>query len=175
MSRSPNAATAALSAALLLLPALALPAVAQEPPAEPEPAVAPAAEVPGGEAPTDPDAPPVTLMFSLKDLIAIQAAIREGGLSRDESATVETIKPRLRDPLYLSGILYAGPGDWTIWINGQPLRPGDKGNLFEVIEVTDRRIVLLVAWGETTRQVVLEPNQTFLPAYAAVVEGRAEG
>lgn len=175
MSRNSNVAKAALGASLLLLPALALPVAAQEPPAGPEPAVSSAAEVPGSVAPTDPDAPPVTLMFSLKDLIAIQAAIREGGLWRDESVTVETIKPRLRDPLYLSGILYAGPGDWTIWINGQPLRPGDKGNMFEVIEVTGRHIVLLVAWGESTRQVVLEPNQTFLPAYAAVVEGRTDG
>ncbi|GAA0597541.1 hypothetical protein GCM10009099_38470 [Caenispirillum bisanense] len=115
-----------------------------------------------------------TLMFSLGELMQIEAALREGGLGRDTGeGMVEAVKPRLRDRLYLSGIVYGGVGDWTVWLNGRPLRPAEpKGNLFEVIEVTPRQVVLLVAWGDTTRQVVLEPNQTFDPAYGRVVEGR---
>lgn len=171
----------------LILAACALlpPAAAQEqggaegasaPPPDAEAApgdVAPAPEPAEAETPeaAAPEEPPATLMFSLQELIAIQAAMREGGLDREQ--VEESAKPRLQTPLYLSGILYSAPGDWTVWVNGQRMRPSEKAPLFEVVEVTARQVMLSVAWGETSRQVILEPNQTFLPSLGQVVEGRA--
>lgn len=127
------------------------------------------------DAPEAPEPPP-SLMFTLEEQMIIEAALREGGLDRkDDGDTEQTApKPRLHDPLYLSGILYEGPDDWTVWLNGQTLRPGMQGTLYDITEVTDRYVLLTVAWGEETRQVLLEPNQTFLPRWEGVVEGRAE-
>lgn len=123
----------------------------------------------------DRSAPPTSLMLTLKERLSIEAALREGGLLRGKAAapSQEIPRPRLRQPLYLSGILYSGPGAWTIWLNGQPMRHGDEGTLFSVAEVAERFVILAVDWGETTRLVRLEPHQTFVPGLDGVVEGRA--
>lgn len=166
-----------LAAALAAVPG---PLLAQEPEPEPEPAAEAAVSEAAPPLVTlrrDETDPPRTLMFTLKERLSIEAALREGGLNRGETGEGETarepLRPRLRQPLYLSGLLYQGPGEWTIWINGQALRPGETGHLFSVADVDDRAVTLAVAWGETTRLVRLEPHQTFLPAFSTVVEGKA--
>lgn len=171
MPRPSVAAALALAAAALLA---AGPAVAQDAaPAQPAaPAPAPAAAVPATEPPVDPASLPVTLMFSLKERVAIEAAMREGGLDRSAGEPAAPLRPFLRTPLYLSGILWSAPGEWTVWLNGRALRPGDSGLLYSIAEVDARRVVLAVAWGESTRLVQLEPNQTFVPFTGQVVEGR---
>ncbi|SOE00019.1 hypothetical protein [Caenispirillum bisanense] len=166
MPRRVAAAVLALAAAALLV--AAGPAVAQDAaPAPAEPAATPATEPP-----VDPASLPVTLMFSLKERVAIEAAMREGGLDRSVGEPAAPLRPFLRTPLYLSGILWSAPGDWTVWLNGRALRPGDSGLLYSIAEVDARRVVLAVAWGENTRLVQLEPNQTFVPSTGQVVEGR---
>lgn len=124
------------------------------------------------EAPIDPAALPVTLMFSLKDRVAIEAAMREGGLDRTAEEPEAPLRPFLRTPLHLSGIVWAGPGDWTVWLNGRAVRPGETAALYSITQVDARRVVLDVAWGESTKVVQLEPNQTFVPSLGQVVEGR---
>lgn len=114
---------------------------------------------------------PKTLMFTLKERMSIEGALREGGFNRDD-ADATTPRPRRRQPLYLSGLLYRGPSDWTIWINGRALHPGDTGDLFSVADVDSQAVTLAVDWGETTRLVRLEPHQTFVPAESGVVEGK---
>ncbi|WP_404382251.1 hypothetical protein [Caenispirillum salinarum] len=160
-------------------------AAGTEAPAAAGPAAGAEAGEPGGPAPEvvapaeDETAPPRTLMFTLKQRLTIEAALREGGLIREDSddgdgtAMPAPPKPRLTRPLYLSGLLYRAPGEWTVWINGQPLRPGDSGHLFSIADVDDRAVTLAVDWGETTRLVRLEPHQTFVPSHSAVVEGKA--
>ncbi|EKV32252.1 hypothetical protein C882_3316 [Caenispirillum salinarum AK4] len=179
------------------LAALALTAagpLAAQTPARPSAPSQPAATAPGPESPAaaaaepapevvaparDDTAPPRTLMFTLRERLTIEAALREGGLIREDAddgdgtAMPAPPKPRLTQPLYLSGLLYRAPGEWTVWINGQALRPGDAGHLFSIADVDDRAVTLAVDWGETTRLVRLEPHQTFLPSHAAVVEGKA--
>lgn len=163
------AAAFALAGAVVL----ATPAVAQDATPAPAPAAAPTpAEAPATEPPVDPAALPVTLMFSLKERVAIEAAMREGGLDRSAGEPAAPLRPFLRTPLYLSGILWSAPGEWTVWLNGRALRPGDSGVLYSIAEVDARRVVLAVAWGENTRLVQLEPNQTFVPSTGQVVEGR---
>ncbi len=153
----------------------ALPAAAFAQPAPTEAASVAIVGMPPGPPPGPPSAGVApSVMFSLRDLLEIEAALREGGLDHEAGGgAAEEMKPRLREPLSLSGIVYGGVGDWTIWLNGQIVRPTSaKAPLFEVIEVTARQVMLLVAWGETTRQVILEPNQTFDPRRGEVVEGR---
>lgn len=166
MPRPSVAAALALAGVVLLAaPAVAQDAAPAQPPAE-------AAAAPATEPPVDPASLPVTLMFSLKERVAIEAAMREGGLDRSAGEPAAPLRPFLRTPLYLSGILWSAPGDWTVWLNGRALRPGDSGLLYSIAEVDARRVVLAVAWGESTRLVQLEPNQTFVPSTGQVVEGR---
>ena len=115
---------------------------------------------------------PETLMFTIDELTEIRNRIVEGS-----SANAERNGGRGRDPiedatLYLSTILYYGPDEWTIWINGVPINPRQELQSFEVTEISPDHVDLLVPLSaQGMRPVRLSPNQTFVTKSGAVVEG----
>jgi len=148
----------------------AAPAVAQDEAAPPPSAAAPA------PAPAvDLETVPATLMMPLEEMIAVEDAIAAGPLARLEAQDdlEDPTRFRLRTPLYVSAIVWQGPGDWTVWINGRAFRPGDAIDLFEILDVGPQSVLLAIPWGEGgTREVPLAPHQTFVPRLGGVVEGR---
>lgn len=113
---------------------------------------------------------PDTLMFSIDDLNDIQSRIAGGSDGdRDDSAIEEAT-------LYLSTILYYGPNDWTIWINGLPINPGENFRSFQVTDIGPSHVDLLVPLSaQGMRPVRLAPNQTFITSSGTIVEGPWEG
>lgn len=149
----------ARSAILALLLAAALPAQAQTPAAEE----------------LDLETLPATLLLSPEEMVAVEAAIAAGPLARipRDQEDVDPDRFRLRQNLYVSAIVYAGPGKWTVWVNGTPISPGTQPGLFEVIDVGPTHVQIAVPWGaEGTRDVVLRSHQTFVPRHGHVLEGR---
>lgn len=111
---------------------------------------------------------PDTLMFSIdelneiKDRIAGGETTKDGQLQDNETAT-----------LYLSSIMYSGPKDWTVWINGAPIGPDQDFQAFQVTDINPRFVELLVPLSvQGMRPVRLEPNQTFITASGIIVEGK---
>lgn len=154
----------ALALSLLTAPAAA-PAAAQAPQVQDAGATAP---------PLDLETLPATLLLGVEEMVNIETAIASGPLARMGSADeTDPTRFRLRHNLYVSAILYVGPDDWTVWVNGQAIGPEAPPGLFEVIEVGPAFVRLAVPWGEGgTRDVLLRTHQTFVPRRGDVLEGR---
>lgn len=146
--------------------AAALPAAAQEE-APPPSVVAEPVQI-------DLETLPATLLLGLEEMVNIETAIAAGPLARQGmQEETDPTRFRLRDNLYVSAILYLGPAEWTVWINGRAIEPGAPADLFDVIEVGPTHVRLAVPWGqEGTRDVLMRAHQTFVPRRGDVLEGR---
>jgi hypothetical protein len=78
--------------------------------------------------------------------------------------------------LHLSAILYEGPSDWQIWLNGRSFAQSGVAGSIEVLRV--QRDSVRLRWrGAGTRQpaeITLRPNQTYIVATGEIVEGPPE-
>jgi hypothetical protein len=114
---------------------------------------------------------PDTLMFTIDELNEIQTRVAAGarnaaGAKRDASDAIENAT------LYLSTIVYSGPNDWTVWVNGVPIGPRQDFQSFKVTAIGPSFVELLVPLSaQGMRPVRLEPNQTFVARSGTVVEG----
>jgi len=123
----------------------------------------------GGQTPdTALAAIPATIMFSIDELNEIQSRVATTG-DDGASGNPDAIE---KASLYLSTIVYYGPKDWTIWVNGLPISPGQDFQSFRITDIGPRFVELLVPLSaQGMRPVRLEPNQSFIVKSGAVVEG----
>ena len=113
---------------------------------------------------------PDSLMFSADEFADIQTRSNGPGNGPSEGDGRQPIEDAT---LYLSTILYAGPNDWTIWINGAPVSANQGFKAFQVTEITPNSVDLLVPLSaQGMRPVHLQPNQTFVTKTGVVVEGK---
>lgn len=118
-------------------------------------------------------AAPDSLMFTPDEFADIQGHSAGGG-SVSSGAGDGGGHQAIEDAtLYLSTIVYAGPDDWTIWINGAPVSSNQGFQAFKVTEITPNSVDLLVPLSaQGVRPVHLQPNQTFITKTGVVVEGK---
>jgi hypothetical protein len=146
---------------------LTAPVVAQAPATGPQAAKPQSEAAPSA---TASPAIPLTLMFSIDEINDIQS--RAASVQADGSAERGNNNAIENASLFLSTILYSGPQDWTIWINGKPIGPQQDFEEFSVTDIGPRFVELLVPLSaQGMRPVRLEPNQTFLTRSGTVVEG----
>lgn len=138
-----------------------------------------AQEVVVGKAITDPTptaadgkkvrrAVPDTLMFTIDELNDVKDRMVGGQITSESKRQAEKI-----DSIYLGSIMYYGPKDWTIWVNGSPIGPNQDFQAFQVTQITSRHVELLVPLSvQGMRPVRLEPNQTFISDSGIIVEGK---
>ncbi len=98
-----------------------------------------------------------------------------------EPAIPETAPPPIRKKvrpvgpatLYLSAIVYIGPETWTIWINGVRVTPDMRVGGIDIVSVGRDaiRLKMRVLTNRPPVSVRLRPNQTFVAATRAVIEG----
>jgi hypothetical protein len=113
---------------------------------------------------------PDTLMFTIDELNEIQSrAAAIGRKKEDDSSNNGAIESAT---LYLSTIVYYGPQDWTVWVNGIPIRPGQEFQAFQITDIQPDHVELMVPLSaQGMRPVRLSPNQTFIAKTGTVVEG----
>jgi len=111
--------------------------------------------------------PVETMMFTIDEFNEIQGRLAGAGNSKDKVDTaIESAD------LYLSTILYNGPKDWTIWVNGVAIGPDQDFQTFQVTSITPVYVELLVPLSaQGMRPVRLGPNQTFIAKTGDVIEG----
>jgi hypothetical protein len=113
---------------------------------------------------------PDTLMFDIDEYNEIQGRLASAGESDSQRNGASSIE---KASLYLSTILYYGPDEWTIWVNGVPVGPDQDFQSFSVTSVGPNFVELLVPLSAQGMQPVrLSPNQTFIAASGTVVEGK---
>lgn len=112
---------------------------------------------------------PDTLMFTIDELNDIQSRIAGGDVT-EEVIRTEAIE---QANLFLSSILYFGPKEWTIWVNGLPIGPHQEVDSFEVVDINSAHVEMIVPLSATgMRPVRLEPNQTFISQTGVILEGQ---
>ena len=159
----------------VVTPSLVFAQTEPAPAAPAAPAVAaPAAAVPtpakaADKAPAQPVSAPETIMFSIDELTEIRSRASVGDSGDQGNAPGSGIE---NASLYLSTIMYYGPNDWTIWVNGVPIGPGQDFQSFQVGQIGPRFVELMVPLSAMgMRPVRLSPNQTFVVKTGAIVEG----
>jgi hypothetical protein len=110
-----------------------------------------------------------SLFFTQDELVAISRANRGYVAKKDdvvqkatEDATTAPVD-RGRRVIKLSGIVYQGPKEWTIWLNGQRVTPKNIPNQVSGLTVDADHILL--KWYDTAEQrlvtVTLHPHQKY--------------
>ena len=146
---------------LLLVTAAADIQAAEQPAAAAAPATA--------GAPVKERRPLESVMFTVDEYNDILGRIGSG-----EETETDAANQAIEDAtLYLSAIVYDGPKAWTIWVNGVAVGPDQEFKSFQVTEIGENHVQLLVPLSaQGMRPVRLAPNQTFITKTGTVVEGR---
>ena len=132
--------------------------------AQPAPAAAPA----DARSATGRRIVPDSIMFTIDELNDIKSRVRTGETTEEE----RNARNAQAKAFYLSSILYYGPNEWTIWVNGRPIGPRQDFETFRVTEITPQYVKLLVPLSaQGMRPIKLEPNQTFVAESGVVIEG----
>lgn len=93
-----------------------------------------------------------------------------------------TLRPDQASPteglpeVYVGGIIYAGPGNWSAWVNDEAVRPGDRDPLIRVDRVNQHGIGVTVGAdldNANRVQLSLRPHQTFRPGLEDITSGDA--
>ncbi|MEI6987075.1 MAG: hypothetical protein WCK65_13200, partial [Rhodospirillaceae bacterium] len=107
--------------------------------------------------------PETSLFFTESDIDSIREAIALSGVPRPV-VEVERI-----NRLLLSGIVYIGPKEWTVWLNGVAVTPARMPIQVKSITVTPQSVT--VAWqrvaGQPATTITLYPNRPH--QFAAIV------
>ncbi|MDX2223251.1 MAG: hypothetical protein SFV21_10905 [Rhodospirillaceae bacterium] len=154
-------------ASAMIAAAILMAVSARDGAAQPAAQATPPAAGPAASAPLRSDVPD-TLMFTIDELNEIKDRISSGSVNEDRAGS-----DIFNDPtLFLGSILYYGPKEWVIWVNGVPVGPDDEFQSFQVTDITPQYVQLLVPLSaQGMRPVRLEPNQTFITESGVIVEG----
>ncbi len=71
--------------------------------------------------------------------------------------------------IHLEAIMYYGPGDWTLWLQGMRWTPQTDRPDIHVVDVQSDQVRLRIAG--VADDVVLKPHQTFQVATGKIIEG----
>lgn len=106
-----------------------------------------------------------SLFYTKQDLLQIRKALNGQSVNIDAPVTGGggQVIPQVRT-ITLTGVLYKGPGDWLIWLNGQKLNPHNLLSEISEIEVfKDSRVRL--KWYDIgldgVIDVTLRPHQKY--------------
>lgn len=75
--------------------------------------------------------------------------------------------------LSLDAIVYIDPQNWTVWVNGRPLRSGDDHGSIRILSVTPRELRLTADHGDPSARlpvIALRPMQRYIAATGQVID-----
>jgi hypothetical protein len=118
-----------------------------------------------------------SLLFSRQVQDLIEAARQARGTTTSAAPGDAEAAPLMAGPatVHLSAILYEGPGDWQIWLNGRSFEQSGVAGATEILGVRQGSVQL--RWrGAQARPVdiILRPNQTYIVGTGEIVEGPPE-
>jgi hypothetical protein len=71
----------------------------------------------------------------------------------------------------LGAVMYYGPGDWTLWLQGEKWTPGTVHENLHILEVSPAKVRLLWRGDEDSAEsdITLRPNETYQIATGKVI------
>ncbi|MFA4993913.1 MAG: hypothetical protein WC521_01215 [Bdellovibrionales bacterium] len=90
---------------------------------------------------------------------------------REAGMLTRKIPPVREGEIHLGAVVYYGPDDWTLWLQGTKWTPETEQSDLRVLEVTANDVRLL--WrgenGKEAQEILLKPNQSFEIATGKVI------
>jgi hypothetical protein len=120
---------------------------------------------------------PPSLFFSEDEVATIQRLFKARETEAKARAAIATRAPEEPRPvapdIYLGALLYSGPNDWAIWINGVKRTTRQRANDIAVVSVTPdgAELVWLGDPRGGPKRLQLRPYQTWVGATGEVLEG----
>ncbi len=104
---------------------------------------------------------PVSLFFDDGEQRQIAGETRKAGLKPSGNG------------LHLGALVYYGPDNWTVWLQGERWTPATTRPGLQIRDVTPDHVRLSVAsWGDDApRDITLKPYQTYDPITGQIREG----
>jgi hypothetical protein len=80
------------------------------------------------------------------------------------------------DRVQLSALIYVNAAEWTLWLGGTRVSPGDLPPYLSDLRVTPSYVDVSIIQrpGASPTPVRLRPNQTFLLSGQRIIEGRGD-
>lgn len=109
--------------------------------------------------------PQASLFFTPEEVRAIEKPM--------EKNTAAAAQPVPMRDVSLGAVLYYGPGDWVLWLQGERWTPATQHADIHVLEVDadEVRLKLTPSPDVAAREVVLKPYQIYQWSADKVVEG----
>ncbi|MDD5585947.1 MAG: hypothetical protein PHY92_03195 [Alphaproteobacteria bacterium] len=113
---------------------------------------------------TPPQAATPSLFFNSEELNRIEAAVNKtepnGDAAKQEAVT-------------LGAVVYYGPKNWTVWLQGERWTPATKRPDLQILDVKPDLVRLAFAPqnGAKKREITLRPYQSFQPDTGQILEG----
>ena len=75
--------------------------------------------------------------------------------------------------IHLGAVMYYGPGEWTLWLQGERWTPGTERADLHILDVTpdEVRLAVITAPETTSQEITLRPHQTYQIATGRIIEG----
>jgi hypothetical protein len=115
----------------------------------------------------------VFLPLSAHAQTAPQASSPSLFFTNDEIGRIETLAAKTpavepaaeQNTVTLGAIVYAGPNDWTVWLQGKRWTPATNNPHLRITNVQHDKVQLIVApWGSgTARDITLRPFESYSP------------
>lgn len=120
---------------------------------------------------------PPSLFFSEDEVATIQRLFKARETEAKARAVVTTKAPEEPRPvppdIYLGALLYSGPNDWAVWVNGVKRTTRQRANDIAVVSVSPdgAELVWLGDPRGGPKRLQLRPYQTWVGATGEVLEG----
>lgn len=100
----------------------------------------------------------------------------------EESKTIDALankdgkKTATQADIHLGAIMYYGPDDWTLWLQGERWTPATVHDGMRILTVEPNQVKLQLsnAANTSSQEVTLRPYQTFHMATGQIIEGASE-
>ncbi len=119
-------------------------------------------------------APRPSLFFNPAETAAIEGLLvaHEARVSAAQSDRGPVERPVPPD-VHMGALIYMGPNDWVVWLNGARRTAQNRGGELEIAAVTPERAEIV--WRGDTRggplRIRLRPYQTFVGTTGEILEG----
>jgi hypothetical protein len=122
----------------------------------------------------------VTAAFVFSSAHAAENGIPEASLfftpqeAHDAEALAQRLAPAGQGDIHLGAVLYYGPHDWTLWLQGEKWTPETSRDNVQILDVTENNVRLL--WrgedGSDKAEITLKPNQSYQISTGKIISAR---
>ncbi|MDD3287758.1 MAG: hypothetical protein PHX43_01960 [Alphaproteobacteria bacterium] len=105
-----------------------------------------------------------SIFFTDQELSEIDAITAAARMGNPDSAA---------DRVHLGAIIYSGPNNWRVWLQGNIWTPETNNQNVRIIDVTPQQVRISLASPDNgpSKEITLRPHQTYIISIDQTIEG----